>query len=29
MAEQGEAAHTVEHGLWDGLLQLGRALLDE
>ena len=29
MAERAEAAHVVEQGLWDGLLQLGRALLDE
>lgn len=29
MAEQAGEAHTVEHGLWDGLLQLGRVLLEE
>lgn len=29
MAEQAGEAHIVEHGLWDGLLQLGRVLLEE
>lgn len=29
MAEQGADAHTVEQGVWDGVLALGRALLGE